>query len=320
MPNTKEMLSNNLLTPPQFLEFQSSLKQLWLTTAACLLLLVLELYLLFSDFSYTPWLKDESRPVIATYLKGIHEVRNKQAGTIAWHYPTDGDLLRSEDALLTLKNSTAQIEFKDNSEMTIEPESLVILEIVKDTKLLRPTRTKIVLNLKKGKLIRKKAGNIPISVITSEKNKEKKVHISDPKGDAIFKVEQSETGLNVVVQKGTVLIDGVKPVEKLQKATLQEEKIEIQNLETAAAKKEAEIIEEESPVAAPIQTPEPAPVLETIPTPEPAPTPTPEPIRVPVKIKKPQFLPPPKLKTPKIRIKKDSTSIFDFLDLESLTS
>lgn len=208
----------------------------WLSALLCSLLLAAEIYFLVYDFEPSNRTsRGIDRPVIATLREGINEVRNKSAGTITWRKPQTGEELRREDSLLTMSDAQAFVRFIDGAELRIEPDSLVVLEKTPSEN--SENYQKIIVRLVQGSLAKTSAGSLPVAIDIPGKDGSKPIRIEDEKGDAVFKLRQSERGLIVQVKGGTVKLGEGKSAEVVkanQVASLSQGQIAIKNTDQAA--------------------------------------------------------------------------------------
>ncbi|MBI3544564.1 MAG: hypothetical protein HY075_14935, partial [Deltaproteobacteria bacterium] len=195
--------------------------RLLLPALVCSLLLAAELYAIFFDLGRPSGTYSSNRPVIATFRNGVNEVRSRSAGTITWSVPSAGAQLRREDAILTLADARANIEFNDGALLDVEPDSLVLLE-----KSEAGASGKIVLRLIDGSISKKKAGTAPIAVDFEDKAKGIHTRIEDAVGDALFHLKRDADGVSVHVENGSIKIgDGkdAKTVGAFQEAKISRE-------------------------------------------------------------------------------------------------
>jgi hypothetical protein len=66
--------------------------------------------------------------ILANLVSLQNRVKIKPHNDIAWSYAAEGQNLFHQDALQTLKESRATIEFSDNSYLDLKPESLIIVQ------------------------------------------------------------------------------------------------------------------------------------------------------------------------------------------------
>lgn len=218
---------------------QSDLRILWLPALICVLLLSVELYLLFSDWSSSDRAKINSDAIpIAVYVSGKNDVRQKSVGTIVWEVPTPEMQLYRESAIATMDGAEAILRFKDDSELVVEPNSLLILEEA-PSGLTTGQTGRIVARLVKGSIKRKsKNTDTPLFLKLSKEKTAEPILIQDKRGDSIFRVIYRVKGYEVVVESGSVVVNGKNNLEtgqniatgepaKLSAPVLKKPKVEI---------------------------------------------------------------------------------------------
>lgn len=199
--------------------------RLWGPALVCLLLLLLEIYALFSDFGEVTPATIEDQPVIATYVAGLNEVRKRPSGTIIWNVPQAGSELRRNDAILTMNGSEALVEFKDGANISIGSDSLVILEKTPIDRNMEYQR--IVLRLMQGSLAKQSQGQLPMSIEAGESR------VEDPDGTATFNLSRTKDGLTVEVASGNLSVgqgDAMRTVQPFQRATIQSGKVSVEDV------------------------------------------------------------------------------------------
>lgn len=218
---------------------------LWLPVFICTVLLCLELYILLNDIS-SPTLhgrKVQGDP-IAIFQNAKNNVQLKSFGTMIWGTPDEGQRLYQGDSIATLQTSEAIVSFSDQSEILVEPESLIIIEEAPKAETPGAER-KIVARLMKGSIKRQKSSTTPLFIKFAQNATP--VRFDDSKGDALFRIIHREYGIEVVVESGSVKLDlkqeiashqsgkvqntggiEVVPLPKLPPPKLKKPKIEIQ--------------------------------------------------------------------------------------------
>ena len=204
---------------------QSNLRLLWLPALVCAILLLIEIYLLVHDWG--AWMRPKAPPStnpIAWYVSGKNTVRQKSVGTLVWQAPIPNLALFRQSEIATTDDSEALLRFSDESELVVEPNSLVILEEAPSSAehRLQPMRTggnRIVARLVRGSLKRKNSGKTPFFVKLSSAPEAPPVEIQDATGGSIFRVIYRLQGYEIVVESGSVVVDQktVHAGETLQK-------------------------------------------------------------------------------------------------------
>lgn len=183
----------------------SNTRELWLPALICLLLLSGEFYALFQGL--TPTSERASlgpAQKIGQLVKTTNTVRYKTAGTLAWSTPQEQQELYEEDTIATLPNSEAILTFFDESELVIEPESLVVLEKAPSQAY---ESTPIIARLIRGSIVRKKSGKTPFLVKLDSKPETKPIVFKDlesHEGRSIFRIIHREHGIEVIVESGKI--------------------------------------------------------------------------------------------------------------------
>jgi|GEM_PF-3380329 len=198
---------------------QSNLRLLWLPALICAILLLIEIYLLVHDWG--AWMRPKAPPStnpIAWYISGKNTVRQKSVGTLVWQAPTPNLALFRQSEIATTDDSEALLRFSDESELVVEPNSLVILEEApaqsehrsRAEHRLQPMRTessRIVARLVRGSLKRKNSGKTPFFVKLSSAPEAPPVEIKDATGGSVFRVIYRLQGYEIVVESGSVVVD-----------------------------------------------------------------------------------------------------------------
>lgn len=201
-------------------EDNSTFTRLWLPAMLCLVLIGIESFLLFynlddvSDRSPA----GQTEP-IGTFMLGKNDVRQKPGGTLVWSAPEEGQVLYRGHAIATMGDSEAFIEFLDESELVIEPDSMVILEEA-------PFETggiqldgefsAIVLRLVKGSVKREGKSKTPVMIRLSDDQDEKPIRLDDRTGNSVFRVVRRAHGVEVTVEAGSIQLDGEHQVDEGQ--------------------------------------------------------------------------------------------------------
>ncbi|HAR42739.1 MAG TPA: hypothetical protein DCS07_08955 [Bdellovibrionales bacterium] len=197
-------------------------RTLWLPALICLLILAGEIYFLLADISEqvkgapvqgVPVAVLQSLDSKASLKQVTNGVRHKAAGTLIWAVPQPGQSLFRQDSIATLADSESVVIFPDESEVVIEPESLIVFEDL-------PTQgpAQITARIVKGSLYRRKAGKLPL--VLKVGNSHSELRINDERSDAIFRVIARGHGVEVIVQSGAVVINGSQRIAAKQKAVL----------------------------------------------------------------------------------------------------
>ncbi len=184
----------------------------WFLVAFALALLAGEIYLYTQNFFMPNTVKksDLSAP-LATVKSIENEVVRKSHGTLIWQNSQVGADLFREDAIATMNDAETVITFADQSELVIEPNSLVILEMAPEMeKQALPGKSKIMLRLIKGSIKRKNKGASKLLVKLSSDPNAKVADLDDPAGGAVFRLVRYEWGLQVVIEGGKVSVDNGK--------------------------------------------------------------------------------------------------------------
>ncbi len=206
-------------------EHQPMKSRLWLPALVASLLLCMEIYALFFDIGSQSTQARTGQPLIATYQQGINEVRNRAGGTITWQVPLTGEELHEQDAILTMARAQALVRFTDGAELSIEPDSLVVLEKTPAQEAQR--YQKIVIRLVQGSLAKQTGGTLPMSVATAG------TLIEDATGEALFHLRRNGAQLDVEVESGSIRVGdarGTQTVDSSQRATIRAGKIEVRPL------------------------------------------------------------------------------------------
>ncbi len=198
---------------------QSNLRILWLPAFLAILLLIGEVYLLVHDWGSLARINAAaSTERIAVYVSGKKNVRQKSVGTLIWETPVPNMPLYRESEIATTDDSEAVLRFSDESELIVEPNSLLILEEAPSS-MKTGNDGRIVARLVRGSVKRKNAGTNPFFVKLSASKEAPAVQIKDTKGDAVFRVIYRLQGYEVVVESGSVVVDDKDPVSAGGKIT-----------------------------------------------------------------------------------------------------
>lgn len=186
---------------------QSNLQILWIPALLCLLLLMAEIYLLVHDWSSLgrPRSAIQTNP-IAIFVSGKKTVRQKPVGTLIWEAPTPNMALYQQSQIATTDDSEAVIRFNDQSELIVEPNSLLILEEA-PSGLKTGNDGKIIARLVRGSVKRKNTGAGAFFVKLSTAENAPAIQIQDPSGGSVFRVTYRVEGYEIVVESGSVVVD-----------------------------------------------------------------------------------------------------------------
>lgn len=224
------MITQTSSTPtPNSASSQGDFRILWLPAIFCLLLLSIEIYLL-THWQFNASSHDAAKgDPIASYVTGKNVVRKKTVGTLIWEPPVSNQALFQEDAIATMDDSEAVVVFKDQSELIVEPNSLVILEEA-PAGVVPGQPGRIVARLVKGSVKRKGAGPSSLFIKLSRSKDAEPIQIKDGEGHSVFRVMYKLQGYDVVVESGAVAVNGKevqKSAPKLKAPKLNKPKIEI---------------------------------------------------------------------------------------------
>ncbi|MGZ3730924.1 MAG: hypothetical protein ACXVCG_16995 [Bdellovibrionota bacterium] len=170
---------------------------------------------------FEPKQKHGDATQLATLKFTQNQVLQKADGTLFWQSPKDGSALFREDAVATMGNSQAVIAFADNSELIVEPNSLVILEMAPPIGTEAPRDgAQIVTRLIRGSMKRRNTGRSKILVkLSSDPNAEAAV-LDDPHGSAIFRLVHDSAGLRIIIEGGTLTVNGKDNLKEADTLTL----------------------------------------------------------------------------------------------------
>jgi len=186
---------------------QSDLRILWIPAFLCALLLAVEVYFLLHDWNLMGRAKTANvGDPIAVYVSGKKMVRQKTVGTLVWEVPTSNMPLFRQSEIATSDDSEAVLKFNDQSELIVEPNSLLILEEA-PTALTTGHSGKFVARLVKGSVKRKNSGATPFFMKLSQAPEAAPVQIKDTRGDSVFRVIYRVTGYEIVVESGSVVVN-----------------------------------------------------------------------------------------------------------------
>jgi hypothetical protein len=214
----------------------SRFRSLWLPALICFLILVGEVYILLYDLSAGAVSKHGKAAAIATFETGKNEVRQKNGGTILWQPPSPGEILYEQDAIATMPHSEASVRFADNSELIIEPDSLIVFEEASFPKDGAPAR--IVVKLVRGSVKRKNSG--PTNLLLKLSDEAQPIELADSQGGAAFRVVYRSGGIEVIVESGGVRMNG-KEIKRSQPAKLPSPNLKKPEVEIRKIKKETSL-------------------------------------------------------------------------------
>lgn len=216
--------------------------RLWFPAIISALLLAIQLHYLFENLDGRDLrAQARDRVALATVLSKTNQVRHKFGGTLIWETPENGETVYRSDAMATMAKSQALIEFKDHSQILIEPDSLIVFEEVPAS---QDGGRRIVARLVRGSIVRQKSGSIPLFLKFSQDPEAKEHRFEDTRGDAVFRVVLKAHGVEVTVESGNVVVDGGRslasgdtlPIEqKLPAPLLKKPRIDIRPLPTPSS-------------------------------------------------------------------------------------
>jgi len=204
-------------------------KNLWVAVVLCLLILLLEIFAYTHNFFLPNTGNHAGAKAPLAILKSTqNEVMHKSDGTLIWKNPEAGNELFREDAIATMNDSQAVIAFADQSELVIEPNSLVILEMAPQMeKQAGSQATPIIARLIKGSMRRKTKGPSMLLVKLSSRPDAKTVELDDPLGSAVFRLIHNEWGLQVVVEGGKITVNKSQTLNALESADITHDTVKL---------------------------------------------------------------------------------------------
>lgn len=193
-------------------------RRLWIPAILSLLLLGGEIYL-FSHDTLAPRRSSAAQARLATLKLTRNEVLHKNEGTLLWQSPAAGSDLYPEDAIATRAEAEAVVSFADGSELVVEPDSLVVLEMAPVPG--SAPGTPIVARLLRGSMKRKagKAASKLLVKLSGQPDAEA-VELDDTRGSAVFRMIHDTQGLRIIIEGGTVTVNGGRALGPDDSATV----------------------------------------------------------------------------------------------------
>lgn len=204
--------------------------RLWLPALIGLFLLTSELYFLLYDLNRANWMSSAGGEKVATLLDRKQDVWNRPAGTVSWGTARVGEVYVREDALATMADSEAIVEFTDGSVLHVEPNSMVVLERAPEAGV---PGGKISIRLLRGGVVRRRATRTPFEIVfrgPEGMGSEQRIHIEEAANNSTVEVKTVGTGVQLKVESGAVRVNGTQTVSEKQGAVIRSADIPIQTV------------------------------------------------------------------------------------------